>query len=51
MCGRYTLATPTEAMAELFQVRTAPSLRPRYNIAPRQPVAAVRHATISGVGL
>lgn len=46
MCGRYTLATPTEALAELFQLQTAlPSLRPRYNIAPTQPVAVVRRST------
>ena len=46
MCGRYSLATPTEALAELFQLQTAlPSLRPRYNIAPTQPVAVVRRST------
>ena len=46
MCGRYTLATPTEALAELFQLQTTlPSLRPRYNIAPTQPVAVVRRST------
>ena len=46
MCGRYTLATPTEALAELFQLQTAlPSLRLRYNIAPTQPVAVVRRST------
>ncbi len=46
MCGRYTLATPTEALAKLFQLQTAlPSLRPRYNIAPTQPVAVVRRST------
>ena len=46
MCGRYTLATPTEALEELFQLQTAlPSLRPRYNIAPTQPVAVVRRST------
>lgn len=46
MCGRYTLATPTEALEELFQLQTAlPALRPRYNIAPTQPVAVVRRST------
>ncbi len=46
MCGRYTLATPTEALAGLFHLQTAlPSLRPRYNIAPTQPVAVVRRST------
>ncbi|MFQ5889595.1 MAG: SOS response-associated peptidase [Gemmatimonadota bacterium] len=42
MCGRFTLATPSEAWAEIFGVDDVPDLPPRYNIAPSQEVAAVR---------
>lgn len=42
MCGRFTLLAPGETVAELFQLSEAPALAPRYNIAPTQPVAAVR---------
>jgi putative SOS response-associated peptidase YedK len=42
MCGRFTLRTPAKDIAELFHLAEVPDLRPRYNIAPTQPVAAVR---------
>lgn len=42
MCGRYTLASPGHVVAELFGLGEVPELRPRYNIAPTQPVAVVR---------
>jgi len=43
MCGRFTLSTPTEILAELFALDgETESLPPRYNIAPTQPVAVVR---------
>ncbi|MGD8329932.1 MAG: SOS response-associated peptidase, partial [Acidobacteriota bacterium] len=48
MCGRFTLTTPTDELAEYFRVPEGglPSargrLRPRYNIAPTQPVVCVR---------
>lgn len=42
MCGRYTLRAPGPRLAELFEAYAAPLLRPRFNIAPSQPVAAVR---------
>jgi putative SOS response-associated peptidase YedK len=48
MCGRFTLIAPGEAIAELFQLTEIPSLVPRYNIAPTQPVAAVRLSQSSG---
>ncbi|MGB3713717.1 MAG: SOS response-associated peptidase [Candidatus Promineifilaceae bacterium] len=48
MCGRFTLVAPGEAIAELFQLVEVPSLVPRYNIAPTQPVAAVRLSPSSG---
>jgi putative SOS response-associated peptidase YedK len=43
MCGRFTLIAPGEAVAELFDLSETPELAPRYNIAPTQPVAAVRY--------
>lgn len=42
MCGRFTLSSPTQQLALQFEVTEAPSLEPRYNIAPTQPVATVR---------
>jgi putative SOS response-associated peptidase YedK len=42
MCARFTLVTPAEELAEAFQLEEIPSLEPRYNIAPTQPIAAVR---------
>ena len=42
MCGRYTLRSKPEAIAETFDLSHVPTLEPRYNIAPTQPVAAVR---------
>jgi putative SOS response-associated peptidase YedK len=42
MCGRFTLTVPGEALAEHFQLTEAPGVVARYNIAPTQPVAAVR---------
>ncbi|MFN2190460.1 MAG: SOS response-associated peptidase, partial [Candidatus Promineifilaceae bacterium] len=48
MCGRFTLVAPGEAIAELFDLTDIPSLVPRYNIAPTQPVAAVRLSQSTG---
>ncbi len=42
MCGRYTLSTPGDAVAELFRLDSTPDLSPRYNIAPTQEAAVVR---------
>jgi putative SOS response-associated peptidase YedK len=42
MCGRFTLSTPAERLAELFGLDEVPSLAPRYNIAPSQGAPAVR---------
>lgn len=42
MCGRFTLFAPGDVLAAMFGVDKAPSLAPRYNIAPSQPVAAAR---------
>jgi putative SOS response-associated peptidase YedK len=42
MCGRYTLKTPADVLAERFDLDEYPSsLTPNYNIAPTQEVAAV----------
>jgi putative SOS response-associated peptidase YedK len=46
MCGRYRL-TRAEKMAQYFDAEFTGELRPRYNIAPTQPVPVVR-ATDSG---
>lgn len=45
MCGRFTLRTPTQSVAELFRQITIPELHPTYNIAPTHQVASVRFST------
>ena len=43
MCGRFTLRASSEELAAFFETNgSAPELRPRYNVAPSQPVAVVR---------
>ena len=49
MCGRFTLFEPDKVLAKVFGISGIPSLSPRYNIAPSQPVAAVRAAS-AGTG-
>jgi putative SOS response-associated peptidase YedK len=44
MCGRFTLVTADQDLAVQFNLPAVPDLEPRYNIAPTQPVAAVRIA-------
>jgi putative SOS response-associated peptidase YedK len=44
MCGRYTLTSPGEVVAEVFGLDLAPELGPRYNLAPTQEAAVVRVA-------
>ena len=41
MCGRFTLTTPTEALASAFEVPDPPLLTTRYNVAPSQVIAVV----------
>src|SRR3712207_2534588 len=42
MCGRYTLTTPVERLAEKFGFEASSvDLPPNYNVAPTQGVAAV----------
>jgi putative SOS response-associated peptidase YedK len=42
MCGRYTIHTPLQVIADLFEVDNGPALVPRYNVAPTQDVPVVR---------
>lgn len=44
MCGRFTLKTPVETLAEVFEVPAVPALQPRFNIAPSEALATVRVA-------
>ena len=53
MCGRYTLRTPLNVLAQqfLFELGDLPAdlaLAPRYNIAPTQSVATVRQLAAGG---
>ena len=49
MCGRFSLTTPPEILAEHFDLAEVPDLEPRYNIAPTQDVAVVRESA-AGTG-
>jgi putative SOS response-associated peptidase YedK len=42
MCGRFTLRTSRQAVADFFGLADVPDLPARFNIAPTQPVPAVR---------
>jgi putative SOS response-associated peptidase YedK len=42
MCGRFTLRAPASTVAEQFKLLDVEPLNARFNIAPTQPVAAVR---------
>lgn len=42
MCGRYTLSTPSDDIALLFDISELMPLPPRYNMAPTQEAAVVR---------
>ena len=42
MCGRFTLRSSGESVAEAFDLPQVPDLLPRFNIAPGQSVAVVR---------
>lgn len=41
MCGRFTLAQSGEAIARTFHLTSPPTVEPRYNIAPTQPVPVI----------
>jgi putative SOS response-associated peptidase YedK len=42
MCGRYTLSTPPEVVATLFDLAEVPAYPPRFNLAPTQQAPVVR---------
>jgi len=42
MCGRFTLFEADKILSKEFGVSGVPPLSPRYNIAPSQPIAAIR---------
>jgi putative SOS response-associated peptidase YedK len=42
MCGRFAFYSPAEATAALFGAHSAAELKPRFNVAPTQDVAAIR---------
>ena len=44
MCGRFTLRAPASVIAEQFSLFEVPFWKPRFNIAPTQPVPVVRMA-------
>ncbi len=48
MCGRYTLSTPPEVVAELFDLIEIPSYPPRFNLAPTQQAPVVRMLAPAG---
>ncbi len=41
MCGRFTLTSPSEVITDTFDLSDAPSLSPRYNIAPSQAITTL----------
>jgi putative SOS response-associated peptidase YedK len=43
MCGRITLITPPEILAKTFNLQGLPDVEPRFNIAPSQQLATIRH--------
>jgi putative SOS response-associated peptidase YedK len=49
MCGRFLLSTPGPELARVFGLAVAPELRPRFNVAPGQPIALV-HALPDAAG-
>lgn len=42
MCGRFSQTASPEVMAQQFELIDPPLFNPRYNIAPSQPVVAIR---------
>src|SRR5437879_3735137 len=42
MCGRFTLSANAQRLQECFPLFDIPETQPRFNIAPTQPVLAVR---------
>ena len=44
MCGRFSQTASPEVIAQQFALNDPPLFKPRYNIAPSQPIAAIRIA-------
>jgi putative SOS response-associated peptidase YedK len=44
MCGRYTLSTPSDLVADLLEIQAEADLSARYNIAPTQEAPIIRLA-------
>lgn len=44
MCGRYAITSAPEVIRALFRYAEQPNFPPRYNVAPTQPIPAVRLA-------
>lgn len=51
MCGRFAFYSPAEATAALFGVTGSLDVKPRFNIAPTQFVAAIRNDEDDGAEL
>ena len=50
MCGRFTLRDASvKFLVKQFALEAEPTLFPRYNIAPSQPIAVVRRQSPSGI--
>ena len=41
MCGRYTITTPAEKLAQLFEVEVSAQYQPHYNAAPTQQLPVI----------
>ncbi len=48
MCGRLALSARFEQLAREFGLAADPGLKPRYNVAPTQPLAVIRSAAGQG---
>lgn len=48
MCGRFTLTRSAAEVAEHFGLDAVPDLEPRFNVAPTQPIPAVRWSRSDG---
>ncbi|AFZ34336.1 protein of unknown function DUF159 [Stanieria cyanosphaera PCC 7437] len=48
MCGRFTLYHSSSEIAKAFNLANLPELKPRYNIAPTQEVAAIVGSEVKG---
>jgi len=51
MCGRFTLTVPPELIADLYDLEVPMAYRPRFNIAPTQPVAVIANRAERAVEL